>query len=552
MGRYITREYLDGKIYLKTSPVFIDKMRLLFDTESLNVLLQLSIENISDQDINKITFLATTYDKNDELIEKDLKLEINERIFSKETLSLNQPIILEDNNIYSIDLIIYSVKYSDESTWINKTKSKGTEIRKPKFIDNNSLIARAYDFFGYNNIQLENFPIYTDDYWICSCRQLNDATKETCKNCGCKLKEIKEYFTEENFEKIIAEYQVEKQKKEKEAHELRLKEAKIRKKKTIHFIKVFIIIAIIISIITVAFLFIKNELNYQNALKQYEKQNYSKVITTLKNVKGDKAKKLLKDTYYDYSIYLMSKNEYEHAIVYLEKLDTNEAKEKIKECNYALGLEYMNKEEYKVAITYFKKVSNEESKNKIIECKYKQAINIYEGDGFEEAIKAFEEIIDYRDSKEWINKCKLGYIKDNLNIKNETTRKYISDLQAINYDDINTIYNNLVKWTVKIYANNSKYSSTESTSLSKYGSIYYHIELKGGKYQEEIPIKYRIIYADGDWGPLEKFDDNFSDGDTGYVYWNYGDFNGPSGKTTIVIYNGNTNKEIGRYSVKIN
>lgn len=552
MGRYITREYLDGKNYLKTSPVFIDKMRLLYDTESLNVLLQLSIENISDKDINKITFLATTYDKNDEVVEKSLKLEINEKIGSKENLSLNNPIILEDNTVYSIDLIISSVKFSDNETWTNKTKSQGTELIKPKPINENSIIARAYEFFGYNNIQIDCQPVYTDDYWICSCRQLNDITKNSCKNCGCKLKEIKEYFSEENLEKLIEEYQTEKQKIEKEKHEQKLKDKAIRKKKTIKLIKVFTIILLIVAVITIIYALIRNELVYQSALKQYEKQNYAEVITKLKSIKGDKAKKLLNDTYYDYSIFLMGKNEYEHALVYLNKLNTNEAKEKIKECNYSLGLEYMNKDEYKTAINYFEKVGNEESKNQIKECNYQLAIDMYKSKGFEEAIKAFNSIKDYKDSNDWINKSKLGYIKDNLNINNETTREYIKDLQAINYSDINTIYNDLVKWTVKIYANNSKYGTTNSESLSKYGSIYYHIELKGGKYEEEIPIKYRIIFSDGSYSDWDKFDYNFSNGETGYVYWDYGDFNGPRGKTTIVIYNGNTNKEIGRHSVKIN
>ena len=549
MARYITRELGGYNRIIKGCPIVLDKTRLLYDTETLDLIFQISLRNISEKNIKTISFFANYYNELGDLIKNNEKIVLNGNFLRMQKFSTNEPIIIDNSDVYSISLIIESVIFDDDSTWINKEKREGTKIVEKQYIDNYQLI-EAFKKKELS-IPLCNYPVFTDDYYICSCGKINEFDSKFCTECGLEKELLAKTFDNDNISMLIDEYnrelEIEYQKIEKEREEQRQK----RKKELFKFLKVFSIIVLVIIIAFIIYKVVKNIVCYNKGLSYYENNEYKESIDMLTKINTEKSKILLDDVYYDYGIYLKEGNNCTAAIRYFD-LTNKEVSDVIRdECYIALGDEALELGEYDNAIEYYQLVRELSNDSQLDKAYFEYGNYYYELENYVSAILYFEKGINYKDSKTMLNKAKMDYINDHFDIKDTATEKYIDDLVKENYPGSKDVYSKLTKWNIEIYANTISYSSTKSTSISRYSPIYIHVKLTGGKKNEEIPLKYKVYYPDGSVSKMDSFEDKFRDGGTGYVYWSYGDYNAGKGNLTIVFYNGNTSKELGRHTVKI-
>ena len=549
MARYITRELGGYNRIIRGCPIVLDKTRLLHDTETLDLIFQISLRNISEKNIKTISFFAKYYNEFNDLIRDNEKIVLNGNFLRKQKFSTNEPIIIADSNVYAVSLIIDSILYEDGSTWINTDRKEGTKILDKQYIDNYQLIEAIKK--KQLPISLNNYPIFTEDYYICSCGKINEFDSKFCTDCGFEKEELVKIFNNDNVSLMIDEYrkemEIENQRIEKEQEEKR----KQTIKETLKFLKILGIIVAVVVVLFIIYTIIKNIVCYNKGLAYYENKEYKESINMLNKIDTDKSKKLLNDVYYDYSMYLKENDNCNEAMKYFD-LTTKDIKDEIKdECFISLGDESLELEEYDKAIEYYQSVRVLDNQNKLDKAYYEYGKYYYELEHYVSAILYFEKSINYEDSKTWLNKSKMEYINDHFDIEDAATEKYIEDLVKENYANSKDVYNELTKWSIEVYANSSSYSTYEATSLSRYSPIYIHVKLLGGKKDEEIPLKYKVYYPDGSVSKMDSFKDKFSDGDSGYVYWSYGDYNAGRGNLTIVFYNGNTSRELGRYTIKI-
>lgn len=204
MARYVSRDLKIYNKFLKGCPIMLHKTRLLYDNETSDVILQVSLSNFSDKNIKSICFLGDLYDNEDRLILEKEKLVIKDEIKKGLEFSTNDPILIKENDAFHIMLLVYSVEFEDGSTWVNKGKKEGEDVLPKIYIEDKML----RDAFTWKNIdvKLDNYPIFTKDYYVCSCGKVHVSNTLKCDNCGIFHDDLKNIFDNKNIQRIIKEY----------------------------------------------------------------------------------------------------------------------------------------------------------------------------------------------------------------------------------------------------------------------------------------------------------------------------------------------------------
>ena len=412
MSRYITRDYKIHNTIIKDCPIKIDKTRILFDTETNLIILQLSITNLSNKDIKKIIFNTNTYNIEKNLINESIKIKIEEKITKNSNYSIKETIIYNDKNIHYIDLEIKEIIYDNNEYW-KKTKTNKLEtIEKANIIPSYS---DTYKVLTNYNIKLKNYPEFNNNYWRCSCSNINLYSSEKCSSCNTRKKELEDIFDINNIEELIKEYQKEKEEKHKKLiNDIRNKISNI--------LKVVIPVLIILLIFHLINIF-----PYQRAYYFYKKENYNKAIDILKNKNTDKAYKILSDIYYDYGNYLLENNNYTEAINYFQKTDYHNKNELINKTKYQQANDYLNNKEYNKALNKYKEIAilYKDVSDKIKETNYLISMDYINDKDYSNALKYLKEIIGYKD------------VNDNLKtIYDELEDKSIITKEIPNIDNI--------------------------------------------------------------------------------------------------------------------
>lgn len=214
MARYISRNLKIYNKFLKDCPIMLHKTRLLYDSETNDVILQVTLSNFSDNNIKSICFLADLFDNEGKLIKEKEKLVIKEKIKKNSDFSTNEPILIKESDAFGVTLLVYSVEFEDGSTWVNKGKKEGFDILEKIYIEDNML----RDAFKWKKIEvkLDNYPIFTKDYYVCSCGKVHISDNLKCYNCGVLQDDLKEIFNNKNIQKVVKEYKKSPEKLEKD------------------------------------------------------------------------------------------------------------------------------------------------------------------------------------------------------------------------------------------------------------------------------------------------------------------------------------------------
>jgi hypothetical protein len=103
---------------------------------------------------------------------------------------------------------------------------------------------------------------------------------------------------------------------------------------------------------------------------------------------------------------------------------------------------------------------------------------------------------------------------------NSTTQTYLKTLIAENYPGAQKLYGELYAWKVEIIAyNNSPYSTTSQSTISKYGPMCIHFRVTGGEPGATIDLVGNLTAPNGQSGNV--YFNRCSDGDTLYATFEY-------------------------------
>ena len=325
------------------------------------------------------------------------------------------------------------------------------------------------------------------------------------EECYKKILQIADVETKEKLEKINDAIK----------HKLKVKSKK-RRTKVILLIVLIILIALAVTV----------SLTYRSHIKPFI--SYKTAESMLEDGKYDEAKEAFsalgeyKDSYskvnecdnekaYSQALNHLKAKDYKNStreFNALAKINYKDSKTKYIESAYGLGCEYFDNKDYSNALSYFKQCNNyKDSNDKIKYCQSKNAGDEYKlaneklkkGE-YTAALNSYNKLGDYKDTKEKIKEAKYGYIKQNINNRDEIQYqdsdfyKYITQLKSEGYKDTKSIYNSVYSWKFKCWVNDNSSSEQSKTTIAPNDSVYIHVSALSGPIDESVNLKF-VNYA---------------------------------------------------------
>lgn len=207
--------------------------------------------------------------------------------------------------------------------------------------------------------------------------------------------------------------------------------------------------------------------------------------------------------------------------------------------------------QYTEAIVVFDAIPSRfsDAQTQASECRYRLAMSLMDQGNYSEAYQYLLLLQGYKDGEYAKKYC---YVQLHRSKDDATTMSYLKDLTAAQYRDSSAIYFDVTKWTVSVVANLYATDSVSSVStVSKYDTWYFHMNVAGGPPSGTIELYYKVTYPD-----KATYTGTFSGGYDGakcYLECGYSGFQqyGATGNCTITVYNNATNEVIGTGSVRI-
>ena len=297
--------------------------------------------------------------------------------------------------------------------------------------------------------------------------------------------------------------------------------------------------------------------HYLLACEQLENGDYQNAYANFALLKDYKeSNEKMKESAYAYAQILMAEENYEEAIELLKIPDAPESMKELRDqCRLEGAKKYYAEKKYEEAVVWYQFVEGYEELNEYTDSCYNYGLELLEEKNYEKAIKYFNLTDGYKDAEEQVLAAKYGYVNAHKDSKSQMTYTFLKDLKGAGYKDSTSIFKELYAWklTAKINTDPDD-SSTDKSSISKYDSIYFHLDLQGGEPGGTIRIKYMITFPDGDTESGTWDRDYKADG-IGTWSWDGGIYKNPvygvSGTLRIKFFNAITGEQIGEESVKI-
>ena len=291
---------------------------------------------------------------------------------------------------------------------------------------------------------------------------------------------------------------------------------------------------------------IYNECLYNLANNLFSGEKYEDALNLFKQIQSDfDVGSKMDDCYYQVSKYYYETSNYEKSyenfmsltknkeesdlsaydLSFKDDLILNYAKSLVnrnenKGLNKAIGILAGNdKEEAKELV--------EKAKEQLQKNKYDNAVSQMKPGSYLNAISAFNDLSNYLDSEEKKLESMYEYVKTDLeavcadldcadtrsdyyirylirwnnvhdDYDEELFYQYAKELSQLNYKDSTELYNKLTKWRVWLNINDEEDSSNPKSSISRDETFYGHIKVRGGEYEEETTLQYRITLPTGE------------------------------------------------------
>lgn len=380
------------------------------------------------------------------------------------------------------------------------------------------------------------------------------------EECYKKILQIADIETKEKFEKINDAIK----------HKLKVKSKK-RRTKIILLIVLIILIALAVTVSLTYQSHIKPFISYKTAESMLEDGKYDEAKETFSALgeykdSYSKVKECDNEKAYSQALNHLEEKDYKNAtreFNALSKIDYKDSKVKYIEAAYGLGCEYFDNKDYSNALSYFKQCNNyKDSADKIKACQseiagdeYKLANEKLKKGEYTAALNSYNKLGDYKDTKEKIKEAKYGYIKQNINNRDEIQYqdsdfyKYITQLKSEGYKDTKSIYNSVYSWKFRCWVNDDSSSEQSKTTISPNDSVYIHVSALSGPIDESVNLKF-VNYAynsiDEDYEKSLEDDDSVAAFGTTSVSFQHSFYVSDSSATKcyVEIYNSDTGKLI--------
>ncbi len=299
------------------------------------------------------------------------------------------------------------------------------------------------------------------------------------------------------------------------ASEEEIKEEPIKRTKHKKSYGPFVIILLLIIIIAggIAIKVVPEKLNaksYEEAATLYDQKKYvqaAEIYNELGEYEDSQIRKSI-CLYAEASTLEAQKKYAEAAEIYASLGDYQDSTAKMNSCRYHAAVATLEAGNYADAKTMLESLNGyADSKNLLSECSYKEGVALITKKDYQGAIDIFTKLGTYSDSAQKILDAKYGFVKDNLDAKNETTLTFLNDLAKAKYKDSVDIRNKLLGTTNELAEGVTScinYTTTDSkTHLSEVENskkIYFHVTVNDAKlYNKKLSIKYltSMGYEDG-------------------------------------------------------
>lgn len=254
----------------------------------------------------------------------------------------------------------------------------------------------------------------------------------------------------------------------------------------------------------------KRQSGYLKGKDLIENKKYHEAIAAFKGLENyEDTGKLIAQAKYEQALLDIGSGEYKEAADFLNdaKNYVDDAKTKLPEVQYVYGKELMGNGKFEDALKYLNPLKTsdtfEDIKQLVDECNYKAGLACITARDYPTAIRHFEQVKDtasYPELSSKINEAKYLYVSSHKKDSDSTTYNYLKDLRQIGYKDSSTIYSSLYAWRAeRVVANTSENNtSTDSSSISKYSSIYFHFNLAGGPPNGKVnTLSSSVTFSDG-------------------------------------------------------
>ena len=560
MSRYETLTKTEPNQYIATCPVIIEKYAILKDTKKDSILLQVKYKRIANKKIEGLIVSVESYDIKGDRVEGVQEFQYLDIDNDNQTFGEQVPIKLPDKNTRRCKILIKEAIYDDGTVWKNNDfdiidiSSDGSTIYDVNVDDIwseeeiNELMSQILESKQnpdeiYNesvtqyrliNDLNEYLFVDNDNYWICSCGELNCIENDFCYNCGKNKETLKQQQDFSEIKSLVKEKLInEKIEYDKACEEQKIKEAKEkterieRAKRTKRNIKIASIASIII--VCVAGIIFGGYHLYVDVIKP--NRLYNSIEELIDNQKYDQAQIAINDFNVEYenkkdTDKLQKKiDSHEEEVIrkkikdFLDADQFDKAYEVYKSApygnDYSRDLIYML---YDYSCTKAEKYYNNGEYKKAYDMLQKLFFSDYTDGRYEKlcsktGTKLYNEALKnkkysqaitygkYLDDNKKVCEAKYKYVKY-VNKPTKTVAKYLGNLVRANYKDSKKINNKLYKPYVSIKVNSSGYYNKGNETLysSEHYDKYVCVKLKNyNGYVNRKGLKiYYVITSSGE------------------------------------------------------
>lgn len=346
--RYQIITHSEDRLYQNDCPVICNAYNILKDKLTDTLLLQAKFENLSKKAIKEINFAISGYDISGNLLVENFDCEyVAQNIGYRATFGDDTPITLDNNKIRKIDITIRNILFDNNDLWTNPNISKMSNLPEQKNIEeylcSDELISE-YNILTPKVSYKRKFPIFNENYWLCTCGEINPINETICSTCKTEKEFLKKIINKEFLFESLKERKI----------SLEQKNAIILKNKKRNII-IFCLLSLIISIILVITVIIpKQKLNKQlNEISQY--LNSGEYINAIYIADNASDKEAAYDIVIEKIYALIDEDEYLKASELTNYLETNEFSVTNKKI---IALEFSKRENYETAYAILNDCTN--------------------------------------------------------------------------------------------------------------------------------------------------------------------------------------------------
>ena len=180
--------------------------------------------------------------------------------------------------------------------------------------------------------------------------------------------------------------------------------------------------------------------------------------------------------------------------------DTEAGREALLNCTYLLAKKWLSEGQYRKAADHFRELGDYRDSNELfLECRYQAALKLKNDPRKQvQGITAFRELDGYRDSGEQLLALEYAYVSSHMNPDDPMTEKYLKELMAETYLDVEDIYEQLYHWQIRIIVNESQSDTeTDIDTASRDKVLWWHIQVTAGPPDESLEVRAVAAYPNG-------------------------------------------------------